>query len=169
MRHRRSMRCRLGVGEGAVGKAQSLVDSSEHPQRDGIKGFRCDAGIRAEPVGEIAMACRVVELDGLLKMVMSTGKVAEMKASHAGNAVSDYRLGAIRPGRDFAQEKLHDFAHRCRFAAVEVPEPETVIGGEPFRGVFYPVRHFAGARKGGTGFRRLLSLGPDQRIAEACL
>jgi hypothetical protein len=29
--HRRSMRCRLGVGEGAVGKPQSLVDSTEHP------------------------------------------------------------------------------------------------------------------------------------------
>ena len=37
------MRCRLGVGEGTVDKAQSLVDATEHPQRDGIKRFRCGA------------------------------------------------------------------------------------------------------------------------------
>jgi hypothetical protein len=46
------MRCRLGVGEGAVGKAQRIVDSPDHPQRDRIKGFRCGAGIPAESVGE---------------------------------------------------------------------------------------------------------------------
>src|SRR6516162_1968993 len=38
--HRRSMHCRLGVGEGAVGKAQRIVDSPEPPQREGIIGFR---------------------------------------------------------------------------------------------------------------------------------
>jgi hypothetical protein len=66
------MRCRLSISQGAVGKAQSLVDSPEHPQRDGIIGFRCSTGMLAEPVGEIAMACRVVELDGLLKTVRET-------------------------------------------------------------------------------------------------
>src|SRR6516165_8725635 len=55
------------------------------------------------------------------------------------------------------------------FAAVKVPGPKTVIGRESFRGVFLPVRQFAGPRKGRTGFRRVISLGPDQRIAEADL
>ena len=55
------MRCRPGIGEGAVGEAQTLVDSTEHPQRDGIKRFRCGARIRGEPVGEIGMARLVVD------------------------------------------------------------------------------------------------------------
>ena len=50
------MGCRLGVGDGAVGKRQSLVDSTEHPQCKGVEDLRCGAGIPAEPVGEIAMA-----------------------------------------------------------------------------------------------------------------
>ena len=50
------MRRRLGIGQGTVGKVQSLVDSPEHPQRHGIIGFGYGAGIPAEPVGEIAMA-----------------------------------------------------------------------------------------------------------------
>ena len=79
------------------------------------------------------------------------------------------RPRAIRPGRGFAQEKLGYFAQRCRFAAGEMPRPKTIIGGEPFRDVFHPARQFAGARKGRARFRRLMSLGPDQRIAEAGL
>jgi hypothetical protein len=76
---RRSMRRRLGIGEGAVDEAQSFVDFPEHPQREGIIGFRCGARILAESVREIGMARLVVELDGLLKMVMRAGKVAEIK------------------------------------------------------------------------------------------
>ena len=83
--------------------------------------------------------------------------------------MSDQDLGAIGPGRGFAQEKLRHFAHRRGFAAVHMSHPNAVIGGEPFRGVFFPARQLAGARKGGTGFRRLISLGPEQRIAEARL
>jgi len=60
------MRCRLGVGNRAGGKEQSLIDSTEHPQREGIIGFRCRARILAEPVGEPGMARRIVERDGLL-------------------------------------------------------------------------------------------------------
>jgi len=163
------VRCRFGVGEGAVGEAQRVVDSPEHPLREGVVNLRCGAGIPAEPVGEITMARLVVELDGLLKMVVGADKVAEIKAGDAGNAMSDQGVGAIRPGRGFAREKLRHFAHRCRFAAVQMTHPKTVIGGEPFRGVFLPARQFAGARKGRARFRRLLSLGPDQRIAEAGL
>src|SRR5215471_11268164 len=66
MTHCRSMRCRLGVGEGAVGKPQSLVDSPEYPQYESVVNLGCGEGIVAEPVGEIGMPCSVVELDGLL-------------------------------------------------------------------------------------------------------
>ena len=66
----------------------------------------------AEPVGEIAVARRVVELDGLVKMLLSAGKIAEITAGHSGDAVSDQSLEAIRPGRGFAQEKLRHFAQR---------------------------------------------------------
>ena len=163
------MSCRLGVHEGAFGKRQSLVDSPEHPQRDGIKYFRCGARILAESVGESGMPRLVVELDGLLIMIMGAGKVAEIPAGGAGIAVRDQGLGTIRPGRGFAQETLRHFPHRHGFAARKVPDPETVIGGEPFRGVFHPARQFAGARKGCARFRRLISLGPDQRTAEARL
>src|SRR5262249_54152486 len=76
--HRRSVRRRFRIGEGAVGKAQRIVDSTEHPQCEGVQNLRYGARIMAEPVGEIAMACLIVELDGLLKMVMSAGKVAEI-------------------------------------------------------------------------------------------
>jgi hypothetical protein len=100
---------------------------------------------------------------------MGAGKIAEIKAGGAGNAVRDQGLGTIRLARGFAQEQLGDFAHRYGFAARKVPDPETEIGGKPFRGVFHPARQFAGARKGGARFRRLISLGPDQRIAEARL
>src|SRR5262249_40938014 len=127
------MRCRLGVGEGTVGKAQRIVDSPEYPQCEGVKNLRCGAGILAEPVGEIGMPRLVAELDGLLKMVVGAGKVAEIKAGDAGNAMSDQALVAIRPGRGFAQEKLGHFARRRGFAARNVPRPKTVIGGEPFR------------------------------------
>src|SRR5262249_60427313 len=72
----RSMGCRPGVGDGAFGKPPSLVDSPKPPQREGIIGFRCDPVIVAESIGEIGMARLVVELDGLLKMLMSAGKVA---------------------------------------------------------------------------------------------
>jgi len=124
------MRCRLGVGEGTVGEPQSLVDSPEHPQCEGVEYLRCGAGIRAEPVGEIAVAARVVELDSVLIMLVGAGKVAEIKAGEAGNAVGDHRLGAIRPGRGFAQEKLGHFAHRLGFAADLMPRPKTIICGE---------------------------------------
>jgi len=163
------MGCRPGIRERTVGEAQSLVDAPEHPQRDGIIYFRRDAGIRAEPVGEIDMARRVIELDGLLKMVVGAGKIAEIKTGGAGNTVRDQSLGTIRPGRGFAQEKLRHFAQRGGLAARKVPNPKAEIGGEPFRGVFHPARQFAGARKGGTRFRRLKSLGVEQRIAEADL
>src|SRR5690349_10576394 len=163
------MRSRLGVGEGAVGKPQSLIDSTAHPQCEGVANLRYDAAILTEPVGEIGMARLVVELDGLLKMVMGAGKIAEINARETGSAVRDQGLGAIRPGRGFAQEKLRHFAQRCGFGAVQMPHPKTVISGEPLRGVFLPARQFAGARKGRAGFRRLMSLGPDQRIAEARL
>jgi hypothetical protein len=74
------MRCRLSIGEGAVGERQGLVDSTEHPQCESVEDLRLGAGILAEPVGEIGMARRVVELDGLLKMVMGAGEVAEIKS-----------------------------------------------------------------------------------------
>src|SRR6516165_3401029 len=93
------------------------------------------------------MARPIVELDGLLKMLMGAGKVAELKAIAAANAVRDQGLGTIRPGRSFAQEKLRDFAHWCRFATGQTPAPKTVIGGEPFRGIFLPARQFAGAHR----------------------
>src|SRR5215472_5612457 len=110
MARRRSMRCRLGVGESTFGKAQRIVDSAKNPQRECIENLRSGAGILAEPVGEIAMARLVVEFYGLLKMVMRAGKVAEIPAGDAGSALSDQGLGAIGPGRGFAQEKLRDFA-----------------------------------------------------------
>jgi hypothetical protein len=68
--------------------------------------------ILAEPVGEIGMARLVVELDALLIMVMSAGKITEIKAGGTGIAVRDQGLGAIRLGRGFAQEKLGHFAQR---------------------------------------------------------
>jgi len=169
MTHRRSMRCRFGVGEGVVGKAQRIVDLTKNPRRKGVENLRCGASILAEPVGEISMARLVVEVDDLLKMVASADKVAEIKAGHAGNAMRDQGLGTVRPGRGFVPEKLGHFAHRCGFAAVQMPCPKTVIGRKPFGGVFHPVREFTGAGKGCGGLRRVISLGPDQRIAEARL
>ena len=163
------MRCRLGAGESAVGKRQGLVDSTEHPQHEGVVNLRCGAGILAKPVGEIAMARRVVELDSLLKMVMSARKIAEINTGLTGNAVRIQAFGAVRLSRRFAQEKLRHFARRCGFAPRKVPDPKTVIGGETLRGVFRPVSQFAGARKGRSRFRRRISLGPQQRIAEAGL
>jgi hypothetical protein len=62
---------------------------TENPQRDGVPNLCRGQRILAEPAGEIAMACRDVELDSLLKMLMSAGKIAEMKAGDAGNAVCD--------------------------------------------------------------------------------
>jgi hypothetical protein len=115
------------------------------------------------------MARLVVELDGLLKMLMAVGQVAEIKASEAGNTVRDHNFGTIRQGRGFAQKKLGHFAHRRGFAAGQMPHPETVIGGKPPRRVLHLARQFAGARKGCGGLRRVISLGPDQRIAEAGL
>src|SRR5262249_19892863 len=126
-----SMRGRLGVDEGAVGKTDSLVDPTEPPQCEGVENLRCGARILAEPVGEIAIRRLVAEFDTLLKMVMGAGKVAEIKAGLAGNTVGNQGLGTIRPGRGFAQKKLRHFAHRCRFAAGQMPHPKTVIGGEP--------------------------------------
>src|ERR1700756_3508043 len=99
MSHRRRVRCQLGVGEGTVGEAQRVVDSPEYPQCEGVVNLRCGAGIPAEPVGEITMARLVVELDGLVKMLMSAGEVAEIDAGVAGNAVRDQSLGIIRPSR----------------------------------------------------------------------
>src|SRR6516162_9064366 len=163
------MRCRLGIGERAVGKVQSLVDPTEHPQCEGVVNLRCGARILTEPVGEITMARLVVELDGLLKMVMSAGKVAEAKAVNSRNAMSDQGLRTIRLGCGFAQEKLRYFAHPSMFATDGRSDIKTVIGGKSFGGVFHPTRQFAGALEGRARFRRVMSLGPDQRIAEADL
>src|SRR5215831_18392942 len=70
-----------------------------------------------------------------------------------------------RRWRPFTErKKLGHFPHRCGFAAHLVPDPKTIIGGEPLRGVFHLVRQFAGARKGRGGLRRVMSLAPDQRI-----
>ena len=161
MSHRRRVRCQLGVCEGTVSEAQRVVDPPERPQCEGVVNLRCGAGIPAEPVGEITVARLVVELDGLVKMVMGADEVAEINAGVAGNAVRDQGLGIIRPSRRFAKEKLGHFAHRCRFAAVQMSPPKTVIGGETLRGVFLPARQFAGAREGRAHFRRLISLGPE--------
>jgi hypothetical protein len=137
------MRCRLGVGEGAVGKVQSLIDSPEHPQRDGIICFRCGAGIYTEPVHEIGMARRVVEFEGLPKLLMGGAKVVKIKAGGAEHAVGDQGFGAIGAGCGLAQEQLDDFAHRRGFAAIKVPREETVISRETLRNVFFPARQFA--------------------------
>jgi hypothetical protein len=80
----------------------------------------------------MAMARLVVEFDGFLKMLMGAGKVAEIKAGGAVDAMRDEGLEAIGPDRRFAQEQLRHFAHRRGFAAIKVPEPKTEIGGEPF-------------------------------------
>src|SRR6516164_4267080 len=149
------MRCRFDVAERTVGKPQGLVYSTEHPQRDGILYLRYP-GIIPEPVGEIGMALRVVERDSLSKMFVGASKVAEIKAGVAKVAMRDHSLGTIRPGRGFVQEQLDYFAHRRGFAAIKMPDPNTVIGREPFRGVFFSARQFTGARKGGTRFRRLI-------------
>jgi hypothetical protein len=74
------MRRRLGVGEGAVGKAQRLIDPTKHPQCEGVENLRCGARILREPIGKIAMTRRVIQLDGLLEMVMGAGKVTEIPA-----------------------------------------------------------------------------------------
>src|SRR6516164_1234266 len=110
----------------------------------------------------------VVECDSLLKMVMGAGKISQIPAGVAANAMSDQGLGAIRLRCGFAQEKLRHFARRGMFATGEVPHPKTIIGGEPLRWVD-AARQFAGAREGSARFRRLMSLRPDQRIAEARL
>ena len=89
------------------------------------------------------MACLVVELDGLLKMLMGTGKIAELKASAAGNAVRDQPLGTIRLGRGFAQEKLGHFAHRCRFAAERFSAYYGLWVGHLTRGEPAPAREMA--------------------------
>src|SRR3974377_1598424 len=130
------MRCRLGIGERAVGKVESLVDSTEPPPCEGVVNLRRGAGILTEPVGEIAMARLVVEFDGLLKMVMSADKVAEAKAVNAGNAMSDQGLGTIRLGCGFAQEKLRYFAHPSMFATDGRSDVKTGIGGKTFGGGF---------------------------------
>jgi hypothetical protein len=104
------MACGGGAGEGAVGKAQRIVDSPEDPQCEGVQNLRYGAGIQAEPIGEIDMARRVVELDCFLNMLMSAGKIAELKAGAAGNAIRDQGLGTSRPGGGFAQKKLGHFA-----------------------------------------------------------
>jgi hypothetical protein len=163
------MRCRFGVGEGSVGKAQSLVDPTEHPQCEGIKNLGYGARIVAEPVGEIGVARLIAGLDGFLKMLMAAGKIAEIEAGDTGNSVCDRGLRAIRLRCGFAQEKLGHFVHRGVFATGEMAHPKTVIGEEPFGGVFLPARQFAGTRKGRAGFRRRMSLGPNQRIAQARL
>ena len=46
------------------------------------------------------------------------------------------------------------------------PSPKDRNRREPFCGVFRPARQFAGARKDRACFRRVISLGPDQRVAE---
>ena len=155
---------RLGIGEGKFGKRQGLADPTENPQREGVPNFRGGARILTEPVGKIAMQRRVVERDSLPKMVMGAGKVTEIPAGLTGNAVCNHRLGAIRPGRGFEQEELGHFAHRCGFAAARMPRPKAVIGREPCRGVLDAARQFAGAREGSACFRRLMSLGPNQRV-----
>ena len=43
----------------------------------------CGAGITPEPVGEIGVACLIVELETPLKMIVGGGKIAEMKAGGA--------------------------------------------------------------------------------------
>src|SRR5215467_526410 len=115
------------------------------------------------------MARLVVELDGFLKMLMGTGKIAEVKAGGTGDAVRDQGLRAIGLRCGFAEEKLGYFAYRFRFGAVQMSHEKTVIGGEPFRGIFFLARQFARARKGRPRFLRMMSLGPDQCIAEANL
>jgi len=61
------------MGEGAVGKRQGLVYSAEHPQCEGVANFRCGAGILVKPVGEVAMACLVAELE--LRAALSLAKL----------------------------------------------------------------------------------------------
>src|SRR6516225_8562706 len=102
--------------ERTVGKPQSLIDSTEHPQCEGVTNPRPGAGIPAEPFGEIAIARLVVELESFLKMLMCVSKIAEIKAGEAGDAMCDRGLGTIRPSGRFAQEKLCHFAQRCGFA-----------------------------------------------------
>src|ERR1700745_2984852 len=100
--HCRSVRCRGSIGESEVGKTQSLVDLPEHPLRKGIIYFRVAAGIVTKPIGEIAGARLVVKFDGLPRMLLGTGTIAEEKAGDAGYAVRDHGLGTIRPDRRFA-------------------------------------------------------------------
>jgi len=40
IRHRRSMRCRLGIDESAVGQSQCRVDPTEHPQCECVENLR---------------------------------------------------------------------------------------------------------------------------------
>src|SRR5262249_27727716 len=80
LRHCRSMRHRFGVGESAFGKRQSLVDSTEHPQCEGVENLRCRPGVLAEPVSEIGMTRLVVEHESLLKVVVGAGKITEIPA-----------------------------------------------------------------------------------------
>src|SRR5262249_38823240 len=115
------------------------------------------------------MARVVVEGDGFLEMLMGAGKIAEVKVGGAGDAVCDQGLRAIGLRCGFSEEKLGYFAYRCRFGAVQMPHEKTVIGGESFRGIFFLARQFTRARKGRARFLRMMSLGPDQRIAEADL
>ena len=85
-----------------------------------------------------------------------------MRCASKASGQSGWRCG-------FAQEKLRYFAHPSMFAADGRSDVKTVIGGKSFGGVFHPTRQFAGALEGRARFWRVMSLGPDQRIAQADL
>ena len=144
---------KLVVGKGVpplVGRYRSPVRryrAGKAARRDhapGARSLRYEPNVRPRIARHSAIAPRrarhrrVVEcpepntggVDCPLMMVMSAGKIAEIKAGLAGNAVRDQAIG---PGRGFAQEELGHFAQRCGFAAGRMPDAKTVIGGEPFR------------------------------------
>ena len=92
------MRCRLGISERTVAKAQRIVDTPKNPRGEGIVNLRCGEGILAEPAGEIgpsepgsAVGASYCNPSGLNSSARILSTTESMKAETASGSCA--RLG----------------------------------------------------------------------------
>jgi hypothetical protein len=138
-----------------------LVGLAQRPKGRSQENHRGDAHVLAEAIAQVAVALRIEHREGLPQVGAGVLKVPEIPLGHAGKAMRHGGFRRRRLALDVAQDDFGDCPQGAGLSAAEAPDPEAVIGREPFHWVINRGGQLPGASEGGRRFKRAVAVCRD--------